>query len=140
MKIFISIVILLTLITSCDKVKRTKKDLFGEWEIISHKISDVNGFTTYYETTGTITFGELSQNSFTYSENYFYNYPNGIITSVREGDAVFNDESGDYYDLTISSPGAEELKNCRIILITKDDLKLEQLDSGGIHIYILKKV
>lgn len=136
---YISLVLLLLI--SCSKIKRTQKKLQGEWTIYSYRIIEPLGLTYWYEVNGTITFGAVEGNDdqFTYEDNYTYQGPSGPVSVNRTGVGTFTEKTSEYYDLMLNAPSSELITNCRIILITKDDLKIEHGTPNGTHIYVLQK-
>jgi hypothetical protein len=135
--LFISLSALI--LVSCSKIKKTQKQLSGEWNIYSYRIIGVDGLTDYYETEGTITFEQLSDSTFSYNENFVSQFPSGANTYLREGIGTFKEKNAEYFDLVITSPTGFTYEDSRIILITNDDLKLEHNDANGKHIFVLQK-
>jgi len=126
------------LFASCSKVKQSKKRIEGEWEIISYRTTNASGLTHYYETTGTITFGDDTDSSFTYNENFVYEGASGIISRQRSGIGTFINGSAYNHRLEIFAPSVFTLSESTFRLITKDDLKIEQRDSQFTHTFVLK--
>ena len=123
---------------SCSKVKRTKKKIDGQWEIISYKRVNSSGLTHYYETTGTITFGEDTDSTFMYCEDYTFQGDTGPVVVQRTGIGTFVGENGLDYRLDLVLPTPTTLHECTFRLITKDDLKIEQRDNQYTYTIVLK--
>lgn len=127
------------LFTGCNKVKQNAKKLDGTWTIYSYAQIQNGGFTTYYETMGTITFSTNADGSFSYQENYTYYKNNDTITSTRTGTGILKGDKAKSYDLTLTTPTNVLLEDCEIRVITKDDLKIQHQESDGGHVYVLQK-
>ena len=134
--LYISIAVLL--IASCSRVKKSQKRIQGTWEIISYRQTDVAGFTEFYDAVGTITFGEDTDNSFTYVEDYTYQGTSGPVVVQRSGIGTFTNDFGMDHQLDFVLPVPLILSHCTFRLITKDDLKIEQLDNQFRHMLVLK--
>ena len=134
--LYISIAILL--LASCSKVKKSQNRIQGQWEIISYHQTDIAGFTEYYDAVGTITFGEDTDNTFTYVEDYTYQGPSGSVVVQREGIGTFTNDLGLDHKLEFTLPVAFTLNECTFRLLTKDDLKIEQRDIQFTHMLVLK--
>ncbi|NRA10666.1 MAG: hypothetical protein HRT57_01770 [Crocinitomicaceae bacterium] len=134
--LYISIAILL--LASCSKVKKSQNRIQGQWEIISYHQTDIAGFTEYYDAVGTITFGEDTDNTFTYVEDYTYQGPSGSVVVQREGIGTFTNDLGLDHKLDFTLPVAFTLNECTFRLLTKDDLKIEQRDIQFTHMLVLK--
>lgn len=128
----------LSLLGSCSKVKKSQKRIQGSWEIISYRQTDINGFTTFYDAVGTITFGKDTDNTFTYVEDYTYQGDSGSITVQRQGIGTFTNELGHDHRLDFFLPTVFTLEECTFRLMTKDDLKIEQHDAQFMYMLVLK--
>lgn len=137
-KLLYILTIAVLLFGSCSKVKKSQKTIQGTWEIISYRQTDANGFTTYYDAVGTIKFGEDTDSTFTYAEDYTYQGGSGPVVVQRQGFGTFTNDSGNDYRLNYVLPTAVTLEECTFILMTKDDLKMEQRDAQHSHIFVLK--
>lgn len=130
--------IALLFLASCDKVKKSKKRIEGQWEIISYRTTNSSGLTHYYETTGTITFGDDTDSSFTYAEDYTFEGSSGPVIRQRTGIGTFKNGSAFNHRLELFTPSILTMNECTFKLITRDDLKIEQRDSQFTHTIVLK--
>lgn len=97
------------------------------------------GFTTYYETEGTITFSTNPDGTFTYTENYTSIKNGDTLTYNRTGIGTLKGEKAKSYDLTLTTPTNALLEDCVIHVLTKDDLKIQHQENDGGHVYVLQK-
>lgn len=137
-KLFYILSIALLLLGSCSKIKKSQRRIEGEWEIISYRQTNISGLTTFYDAVGTLTFGENTDDTFTYIENYTYEGPSGPVVVQREGIGTFTNKLGMSHRLDFLLPTVFTLEDCTFRLITKDDLKIEQRDASFTHMLVLK--
>lgn len=123
---------------SCSKIKKTKKRIDGEWEIISYRTTNSSGLTHYYDAIGTITFGDDTENTFTYSENFSYEGSSGTVNFQRQGIGTFTNDEGLKHSLHLLTPVDITMDDCTFRLVTKDDLKIEQRDNYFTYTIVLK--
>lgn len=128
--VFLSFIALLFI--SCDKQKRTAKDLAGEWEIKSIEKVDSQGLSEYATCSGSMIFGSCSDHlePCDYSLSITFTYPSGSGVTIQHGtfDAI---EKGDYMDVTTLNSNNEQTSTYkyRILTLTNTDLQLEFTDS-----------
>ena len=135
----ISCFLMLT-ITSCDKVKRTKKKMSGEWEVVNYRFQNHSGLIYEYVSDGYFQFENCSEDNCLYSINFTYN-DNGIEMAKKENGTYSIQSDGEMYRLNrLNQDGTiTELDKCRNIVLTKDELKTQLQDEAGIHYFILEK-
>ncbi|MDC3253222.1 hypothetical protein OAU25_03115 [Crocinitomicaceae bacterium] len=135
MKNFNYLLIVLFFSTSaCNKLEKTKRLLHGTWEIISYRTVNLSGLTEYHNVYGNITFGNDSDSTFTYSEDF--QISDSTIQQIGIG--TFQSESGHNYIIDINTPIQKTFHDCSIKVLTKDDLKLEHRDGLYTHTFVLK--
>lgn len=126
--------ILLIVAPACNKLKKTNRLLSGTWEIISYRTLNLSGMTEYHNVSGSITFGNSTDSTFTYSEDF----QTGDSAVHQVGIGKFQSESGHEYTIEITAPIQKTFHDCSIKILTKDDLKLEHRDNQYTHIFVLK--
>lgn len=139
---YILVLLSLFFVLSCDKTKRTRKKLDGQWTILSYEYLNPSGLTYKYSAQGSFTFNDSSNDelsSFTIDMNY--EGPSGTTPFYEEGYYVFNQEDHEYLDLyrVNADTITDTVPNARILLITKDDLMFEYLDSQGRKTFVMAK-
>ena len=131
----------MVLLSACSKVKQTKKQLAGDWEVVTYKYTNANGNSYYYDaSTSVIYFDNCESDVCDYSMDIIYDNQGVIDTLSLSGSYQFSDKKGEYYDMTVdNSLQNDTIKDARIILITKDDLLTEYKYNDGLHTLVLKK-
>lgn len=138
MRITFLLFILILFCSGCDKIKRTKKKFLGEWTIVSLTTRDANGLTAEYEVEGKVNLTERQGEEFYFDESYTLSV-NGVNYQSVQKSGLGSFRDSEYFELQLESPSNELLDFCRIILLTKDDMKLEIRDLQYTYIYILQK-
>lgn len=112
----------------------------GEWTIYSLKVTKYTGLSYYYETTGTITYSDFNGDEGKYALDMSYITPTGTIEKHEKGKIILKDQ-GKYYDLYRENLDGSitEILDCRIILITKNDIKTHYTDNDETFLFILEK-
>ncbi len=134
-------VIILVLISSCDKEQRTKKKLAGSWNIIEYQYSNFSGLTYRYDTYGQMTFENCEDALCNYAIDMYF---------INQGDTSYRNDNG-YYELIKGSDNyilykmdssgiTDTLDNGRIILLTKKSLKIEFTEFYQRHLFILERI
>jgi hypothetical protein len=130
-------------LTSCDKQAIEAKKLRGEWKILSYNKMDTQGLIEYAsESSGTMTFTELSADSSTYSQNILCTFPSSTDTFIQNGTFKMI-EKGDYMYVSTLDPTGQLLSytKYRILIVNKTDLEFEfTTSSGHLHTLIFEKV
>lgn len=139
-KIIFILFSVLFITSSCDKIKQTEKMMDGEWTIYSLKVTKYTGLSYYYETTGTITYSDFNGDEGRYELNMSYITPNGTIDKHEKGKIVLK-EKGKFYDMyrENSDGSITEILDGRIILITKNDIKMHYTVDNETLLFILEK-
>ena len=132
---------MLVLLSACSKVKSTKKELDGEWEVISFKYTNFNGLSYYYPViSSSIYFEDCGSDKCPYGINIIYDNSGITDTIDIDGTYEFLDKKAEYYNLTVSNGApSDTISDARIILITKDDLLTEFIYKNAMHTLVLKK-
>lgn len=143
MKNLVVFILFFVLFISCDKQKRSAKELAGEWEIKSIKKTDAQGLSEYATCTGSMIFGSCDDHlaPCDYTLSLSFTYPSGSGTTIQNG-TFETVEKGDYMDITtLNSNNVETSKyNYRILTLTNTDLQLVFTDSAAIiREYIFKR-
>jgi hypothetical protein len=135
--------IILLVLSSCNKEKSAAKKINGEWEITNYKRTETNGLSFFASVSGEMLFSHVDhydapltfKTSITYSfdtDNGVYN-ENGIIEMIEKGEYM------NVIKLNTSNIPIDTIKY-RIITNTTKDLQLEFIDSNNrIHMMIFKK-
>ena len=110
----------------------------GEWTIVSLTTRDANGLTAEYEVEGKVNLTERQGEEFYFDESYTLSV-NGVNYQSVQKSGLGSFRDSEYFELQLESPSNELLDFCRIILLTKDDMKLEIRDLQYTYIYILQK-
>lgn len=137
----IFILLISSLIAGCSKVKKTKKELNGEWQVVSYKFTNLNGLSYFYSTQeNAVTFENCDSEFCGYSIFVEYENQGDFDTLNFSGQYKFKDEKAEYFDMLVNNkPIIDTIKDARIILITKDDLMTEFNDDTGRHLLVMKK-
>lgn len=143
MKNLIHILLLSLLIISCDKQKRSAKDLAGEWEITSMVKTDPQGLSEYATCSGTMTFESCDDHlaPCAYSLSLSHTYPSGSGTTIQNG-TFETTEKGDYMEITTLNANNVQtsIYTYRILTLTNTDLQIAFTDSAYfVREYIFKR-
>lgn len=143
MRILLNIIFISLLLYSCDKQKKTSKDLKGDWEILSYKFTDSEGLSETAMCEGLMTFDSQPKytdpNPYKLDFSYTFSSHSGTIAQSGTFDVI---EKGDYLDITtVNASGVTISTNkYRILTQTTTDLQFEYSDTlGCIHMYIFKR-
>ncbi len=133
-------IILLLLTASCNKLKQTKRKLSGTWMVLNYRYQNHSGLSYDYNAEGKIQFDNCANESCPYTINFRY-VANGVEYEViNSGDYTVLEDAEQYHLNRLNNDGTSTvLENCRIILLTKDELKTQFQDETGIHYFILGK-
>ena len=139
-KILFILLSFLFLTSSCDKIKKTEKMMDGEWTIYSLKVTKSNGLSYYYETTGTISYSDFNGDKGRYELKMSYITPNATVVKNEKGNIVLR-EKGEFFDMYRENTDGSitEILDGRIILITKNDIKMHYTDDNETFLFILEK-
>ena len=135
--------IILLVLSSCNKEKSAAKKINGDWEITSYKRTETNGLSFFATVSGEMLFSHVDHYdaplTFTTSITYSFDTDNGVYT---ENGIIEMIEKGEYMNvikLNTSNIPIDTIKY-RIITNTTKDLQLEFIDSNNrIHMMIFKK-
>jgi len=139
---YILLVLTITLSAGCDKTKRTRKKLDGEWSILSYEYMNPSGFTYKYSAQGTFIFNDSkSEELSTFKIEMDYEGPAGSTAFHEEGFYKFSSNNWDRMDLyrVNSDTITDTINDAWIVLITKDDLKFEYSDNLSRKTFIMAK-
>ncbi|MDX2362147.1 MAG: hypothetical protein QNK23_15170 [Crocinitomicaceae bacterium] len=135
---FLLLIMIGVLAFSCDKVASTQEKLTGVWTIEKYTFINYNSLSYIYPATGYMSFGSC-EGSLCYYD-IFMEYNNGVPSEkYAYGNIELLDEEKFNLHRTNDDGTVTVLPNNRIILLTKDELKLEFTDEIGLHILILEK-
>lgn len=131
------------LFVSCDKQKQTAKNLEGEWEIISYKLTDIEGMSEYATVQGSLIFDYCTDVAVpcSYSINITHVFPSSTGSTINNGTYQVI-EKGDFMDVTTLDQNnvITSTYKYRILTQTRTDLQLEYGDSlSRIHSFIFQK-
>lgn len=130
----------LILLSSCNKNVKFEKELSGDWTIESYEFTTPNGLSYYYPAEGIMTFNNESENSGTYSLDYEYISGSDTIHESETGEYIFNYDDNEHYDMyRVKNGVSDTIKNARIILITKTDLRTEMGEVSGRRTFVFNK-
>lgn len=126
-------------LVGCDKVKKNLKYLDGNWTLYEYQYTSATGLIYFYESSGTVSFSNIGENTCDYAMDITYLKQGTNYVIDDHGTINFIDE--EYFEMNrVNQDGSITLLDyARIILITKDDLKMEYKDEYGIHEFILQK-
>lgn len=135
--------IILLVLSSCNKEKSAAKKINGEWEITSYKRTETNGLSFFAKVSGEMLFSHVDHHdaplTFKTSITYSFDTDNGVYT---ENGIIEMIEKGEYMNVikhNASNILIDTIKY-RIITNTTTDLQLEFIDSNNrIHMMIFKK-
>ncbi len=134
------IILMLSVLSSCNKDRKFEKELSGQWTIESYEFTNPNGLSYYYPAEGGITFNKETENSGTYTLDYTYVSGTDTIHESESGEYNFNYDDTEHYDMYRTKNGiSDTLKNARIILITKTDLRTEMGEVSGRRTFVFNK-
>ena len=123
---------------SCDKVKKTQKTITGVWSIHQYKYTTATGLAYFYEAEGTMDFGSCDGELCNYGLSMVYQNQ-GAQEKIESG-TIDLDENNSFVLHRLNTDGTSSLLDYgRIILLTKDDLKMEFKDESGLHEFVLLK-
>jgi len=127
------------LFVGCDKVKKTQKTLTGVWTVIQYKKTLATGLAYFYDSEGTLSFGSCDGELCDYSLKINYQDQGTTLQKHESGTIALQDD--EYFFLHRNNPDGTVtlLDEGRIILMTKDDLKIEFHDEVGIHEFVFQK-
>ena len=134
---FIGLILLVLVFTGCDKVKQVHKDLEGEWQIITYRRTNDQGLTYFLPADGTLQFTSCSNAICSYDFNFSYE-DQGVI-SVYSNSGSLNQHNHEHFDLFPTVSSGDSIYDGRILLITKDDLKMLYNDGVHEHYFVLEK-
>ncbi len=124
--------------SGCNKVEKTQRTLTGVWNVHQYKFTTSTGFSYYYESEGTMDFGSCDGELCNYALNFIYQ--NQGSQSKIESGTIDVDENNNFQLNRLNPDGTSTLiEYGRIILLTKDDLKMEFADETGLHEFVLLK-
>jgi len=125
---------------SCDKVEQSKKKLDGIWTIVSYEYTDSQGFNYYPEVNGKLFFENCEGNPCAYTIDIRFTHSVATGERVEQGTYTL-DEKGEIMDLVQILPGGQTINkpNNKILLLTRNDLKIQYSESGATHEYIFEK-
>ena len=128
------------ILLGCDKVKRNQKHLDGTWTIYEYQYTaPTTGLIYFFESTGTMSFGNASGKNINYAIDINYLNQGNYYDKMESGVIEFQDDEYFLMHRQNSNGTITVLDYARILLITKDDLKLEFQDEYGLHEFILQK-
>lgn len=129
-------------LSACSRVKSTKKELGGQWEVVSYKYTNSNGLSYYYTAINSnVYFDNCSDDKCPYGIEIVYDNQGIYDTMKVAGTYQFLDKKAEYYDLTVDGgTPSDTISSARILLITKDDLLTEYIYKNAMHTLVLKKV
>ena len=139
---YVLIVLTIALNSGCDKTKRTRKKLDGEWTILSYEYMNPSGFTYKYSAQGTFVFNDSESDELsTFQVDMHYDGPAGSTPFHEQGFYKFNSDNWDRMDLyrVNSDTITDTINDAWIVLITKDDLKFEYADNLSRMTFIMAK-
>lgn len=113
----------------------------GEWTLAKYKYTNSSGLSYYYPASGTFDFDNCQEDTCNYQINFNYTINDTTENKKFNGWYYFVDENAEYFDMVnIETSGVvDTLRNGRVILITKSDMKTEFSDSTGRHTFWLEK-
>lgn len=139
---YILFMLTVVLSTGCDKTKRTRKKLDGEWTILSYEYMNPSGLTYKYSAQGTFIFNDSkSEDLSTFKIDMNYEGPSGSTPFHEEGFYEFSSDNWDRMDLyrVNADTITDTINGAWIVLITKDDLKFEYSDNLSLKTFIMAK-
>ena len=125
MKKSLSLLLILSVfILSCDKIKKTEKEMEGTWAIYSVKTTETTGLSYYNYNAGTITYSDFNDGNGLYSMDLTFKTSSGLVTKHESGTISLKGD-GEFYDLVRNNSDGTttSIIDARIILITKNDIK-----------------
>lgn len=125
--------------SGCDKVKKTEKILTGVWNAIHYKITLGTGLSYKYDVSGTMDFGSCSGEFCDYCLNITYQNNGNSIQKYNTGTILVKDNDNFVLNRLNADGTTTVLTYGVILLMTKDDLKLEFLDEAGVHQFVFQK-
>ncbi len=126
--------------SGCNKQKSVLKNLTGDWTIYSYTFQNNNGLSYKYNTTGTIHFGNCSEDYCSYSLNITYTINGQNYTKNNIGEYQLEKDGEHFIIKRFNSDGSiSTFPNNRILLITKDQTKILIQDEFGIHHFVIEK-
>ena len=135
-----SFLLLFLVFTACNKQKSVVKKLTGEWNITSYTFQENNGLSYNYVANGTFHFDNCSSEYCAYELNMTFTVSGQNFLKNDVGEYKV-EKDGEHFTLNrLNSDGTIStfLKN-RILLITKDQMKMLIQDEFGVHHFILEK-
>lgn len=137
------IFVLIIFLLSCDKQKKAARKIAEKWEIVTYKVTDLEGLSEYATCSGTMTFDACDNNATTCTYRSQINFVFATYSGSNNENGTFEvNEKGDYMD--VSSFDVSNILiskyNYRILTLNKTDLQLTFTDSlGFIYMYIFKR-
>lgn len=133
-----SILLISFLFTGCDKIEKTQKILTGVWSIHQYRYTVASGLSYFYDAEGTMDYGSCDGELCNYSLNMTY-YNQSLLEKIESGTIdLINDET--FVLNRNNADGSTTLLDYgRILLVTKDDLKMEFKDESGLHQFVFQK-
>jgi len=131
------------LVLSCDKEKRTVRQIEGSWEIKKYKRILSTGISIYANASGEMNIENSSNEAWekSYSLQLNYSFPSFSGTTTQNG-LINVLESGEYMDVSTlnSSDVVTRIDQHRIMVLTSTDLQLEFTDiAGQINTYTFRR-
>lgn len=139
MRSFFWIAFLSIIFSSCDKIAKTESMITGVWDLVEYKYTAPTGLIYFLTSDGAIDFGSCGDHVCNYSIRINYQNNGGNYTKYEHGKINFADEHS--FTLERKNPNGTTtlITYGSILLITKDDLKLEFSDEYGLHEFVLQK-
>ena len=137
-KLFL-ILLLAAVVLSCDKVENVHKKLTGVWTITSYTFLNSNSLTYYYPADGTMSFGSCGSAICNYNLNLKYEAQGILQEKINRGTMDFVDDEYFLMHRENSDGSISLIEYARVILLTKDDLKIAFTDEYGAHELVLYK-
>lgn len=133
MKTPLLFLVIVLLLSSCDKEKSISKKLTGEWELTLFKITLQNGLSQYPESSGNLKIVESDgevDNSF--QSQMSFDLSGNPETETKTGTIQLRD-NGNYMNVSILDANNVQIgtEDHRIMVLTKTDLQLEFADEFG---------
>ncbi len=136
----ISLFGLMLFVLGCNKVERFNKRLSGNWTIEQFQFTNQNGLSYYYPAEGEIIFTPEDDTTGKYSLDYSYVVDGITIQNSESGRYVFAYGDQEFYDLYRTKNGIQDtIKNARVILLTKTDLRTEMTEFIGRRTFVFVK-
>ncbi len=143
MRLTVIISILVFLLVGCSKDQKTINKLEGNWELVSYNQLYIDGLTSFFESTGEMTFSsyklkKVNEGSYSRTQNYTLN---GIPQIIKEKGNYSINEKGKKLALRIQNSDGTYSPDLILDIntITSTDLKIVGVINDINQTFIYKK-